>query len=150
MSDGHRRLEEAQQAASLKGCIVIFPDRYTLFIDIDSAEAGRNFDKCLEVLQKTEDAVVMRREPSPSGLPGREHIDVRLNRLMTDEERILLQACLGSDPLREMLSLMRLRAGDEAPTIFFEKKTSKKTSKKSGGVIDCTFDADDIFNGDRR
>lgn len=123
MSDGHRRLEEAAQAASMKGCIVIHPSPRELFIDIDSEEAGANFDRCFEVFCKTNNATITRRTPSPSGVPGRSHIVVCLERNVTDEERILLQACLASDPLREMLSLMRLRAGDEAPTIFFEKKT---------------------------
>lgn len=135
MSDGHRRLAEAAEAAADKGCVIVHPTERELFIDIDSADAAVNFERCLEVLQKTREAVVVRRSPSPSGASGREHIVVRVAGVVTDEERILLQACLGSDPLREMLSLMRLRAGDEAPTIFFEKKVSKKTTKKSDDDI---------------
>lgn len=131
MSDGHRRLEEAAAVAATKGCIIVHPSRRELFIDIDSKEAATNFEKCLEVFRKTNVMMVVRRSNSPSGKPGREHIVVRLGREVSDEERILLQACLGSDPLREMLSLMRLRAGDEAPTIFFEKKVSKKKTPKS-------------------
>lgn len=139
MSDGHRRLEEAQEVAADKGCIVIHPSDRELFIDIDSKEAAANFAKCAEVLAKSRQFEIVRRTPSPSGKPGREHIVIRMSRPVTDEERILLQACLASDPLREMLSLMRLRAKDEAPTIFFEKA---KRGKPRGKLLDL----DDLDN----
>lgn len=40
-------------------------------------------------------------------------------------ERILLQACLGSDPLREILSLKYLASGaaPDAISFLFEKET---------------------------
>ena len=135
MSDGHRRLEEAADVAAAKGCVIVHPKRNELFIDIDSIEAWNNFQKCFEVLTKTEAATISTRTRSPSGKLHREHIVIKMPRDVTDEERILLQACLASDPLREMLSLMRLRAGDEAPTIFFEKKKTSK-SKPTNDVDD--------------
>ena len=125
MSDGHRRLEEAREAAVDKGCVIVHPKSNELFIDIDSREAEANFAKCKEVFAKTNAFTYIQRA-SPSGKPGHFHVTMQLNRDVTDEERILLQACLALDPLREMLSLMRLRAGDEAPTIFFEENGDAK------------------------
>jgi len=43
-------------------------------------------------------------------------------RLMGAEERIALQACLGSDRVRELLSLIRWWAGSRHPTLFFEER----------------------------
>jgi hypothetical protein len=39
---------------------------------------------------------------------------------VTSIERVALQAMLGSDSIREMLSWLRLRRGIDTPTIFFE------------------------------
>jgi hypothetical protein len=121
MSDGHRRLADALEIAKYKGCEVVHPKPNELFIDLDSAEQIKNFNVCIAILEKAESFQIIRRETSPSGDPNKQHVVIRMGRDVTDEERILLQACLASDPLREMLSLMRLRRGDEAPTILFEK-----------------------------
>ena len=58
--------------------------------------------------------------PSPSGRPGRHHVVVTMPRPVSPMERIALQAILGSDPIREMLSWFRIERGIEEPTIFFE------------------------------
>ena len=55
--------------------------------------------------------------PSRSGYPHR-HVILRANRDLSPPERIALQACMGSDLVREFLSLMRYMGGGEATTFF--------------------------------
>jgi hypothetical protein len=61
---------------------------------------------------------------SPSGEPGHAHVVVTLERPVRDmRERIMLQALLGSDPMRELLSWRRLEDGadEDAISLFFER-----------------------------
>lgn len=116
-------LEEAIDIASAKGCVVRIPGPRELFLDIDSEEANANFER----LRKACPAGLIGRvdrTPSPSGRPGHYHIVVTLLRdLKSDSERVLLQACLGSDPMRELLSWRRIENGSDSASvsIFFEK-----------------------------
>jgi hypothetical protein len=116
-------LEEAFEIAAGKGCVVRVPGPRELFIDIDSDEANVSFER----LRKACPADLIDRvdrTPSPSGRPGHYHIVVRLNRdLRDDRERVLLQAVLGSDPMRELLSWRRIENGSDSASvsIFFEK-----------------------------
>ncbi len=116
-------LDEAIEIATAKGCTVRIPGPRELFIDIDSVESGANFDRLLKACPS---GLVQRvdRAPSPSRAPGHEHIVVTINRdLKGDSERVLLQAVLGSDPMRELLSWRRIENGSDSASvsIFFEK-----------------------------
>lgn len=120
-------LAEAIEIAAEKGCVVRIPGPRELFLDIDSEDANANFDRLLKALLA---GFVQRvdRAPSPSGSPGHEHIVVTLNRdLKGDTERVLLQAALGSDPMRELLSWRRIENGSDSASvsIFFEKAPTK-------------------------
>lgn len=54
---------------------------------------------------------------------GRAHIYIQFPRPLSDAERIALQASMGSDRKRELLSLSRILGGtDRQPTTFFEVK----------------------------
>ncbi len=119
--------EAAEEAAEKKGLVVVTPAANELFLDIDSAEDAALFDKHVKIFGTLVESV--RRAPSPSGLPGREHITVTLVRNVDGpEERIALQAVLGSDRLHEALSLARAFGGAETPTVFFEKPESERTA----------------------
>ena len=59
--------------------------------------------------------------PSGSGLPHR-HVIITLGKPMDLLARIALQACMGSDPTRELLSVRRALDKEENVVIFFEKK----------------------------
>lgn len=61
-------------------------------------------------------------EPSPSGKRGHWHITITFQRALDPTTRIALQAVLGSDRMRELLSLCRLLNGSPIPTLFFEVK----------------------------
>lgn len=55
--------------------------------------------------------------PSRSGLPHR-HVILRANCDLSPAERIALQACLGSDLVREFLSFLRYIQGGEGTTFY--------------------------------
>ena len=55
---------------------------------------------------------------------------------VSNEKRILLQALLGSDPVREMLSLIRVLNDDEHPTLFMEKPAQKLLSAAPEGYVE--------------
>lgn len=107
--------------AAASGEVVLFPAVNELFIDIDSEEAMHlftvNITKVDEYVGVLDTEVV----PSRSGPVERSHITVRLEREVTDMERILLQAVLGSDLRRELLSYCRITMDDPHPTLFLEK-----------------------------
>jgi len=116
------RYAEALAVAKEKGCVIVAPKPNELFIDIDEEEQLDVFKgqikRVIEVFGKR---VSWNQRSSPSGLPGRYHIVVTLPVEVTAVERIALQACLGSDLVREILSWARMRLGHDLPTCFFEK-----------------------------
>jgi hypothetical protein len=61
--------------------------------------------------------------PIIGGIPG-------FHRSLPGLERLFLQVCLGSDPVRELLSWGRARNGAPYPTLFFEKTVDKETRKR--------------------
>lgn len=121
---GSLRMEVAQRQAAERGLVVTKPAVNELFIDIDNEESYAVFNAnigrvaaCLPCEAEEWD--------SPSGRPGHRHILVTFapSVVLTDIERIALQAVLGSDRVREVLSWQRAFKGVRCPTLFFEKPT---------------------------
>jgi len=100
---------------------VVLPEPYDLFVDIDNEAAYKQFDKGMDFVIKHFNGRIIKNTPSRSGLPKR-HIIVRLGGHVADAERIALQAALGSDPVREILGIVRVQHKDPHPTLFLEKK----------------------------
>lgn len=102
---------------------VVIPEPNQLFIDIDNEEDFRQyaFNVTLLNLHLPDFIVDVEIKVSKSGGLGR-HITVTVDKYLTDIERIGLQAMLGSDRKREMLSWLSAGQGHEHPTLFFEKK----------------------------
>lgn len=122
MSSSSLTLAAAEDDAKAKGLVVKTPARDELFVDIDSDADFEVFAKHLKILGRF--VAVRSYTVSPSNSGGeRRHVVVRLSRdVVDDSERVLLQAVLGSDRLRELLSWERIRSGvREHPTVFFEK-----------------------------
>ena len=115
--------EESLAAAAKQGLAVITPKANELFVDIDSDASFEAFTTMVAKLAEFEPGTQWQCAPSKSGLPKR-HAVVTLTREVGDIERIALQAILASDPLRELLSYVRVRAGQEAPIKFFERLAS--------------------------
>jgi hypothetical protein len=115
------RSEIAHEQAKKLGLVVVEPKPNELFVDLDSEEQCAAFDKCIAIFEKRHRCLWTKR-PSPSGEPHHFHVRVRLLAETIDAQtRVLYQATLGSDPVRECLSLQRLALGDTMPTLFFEK-----------------------------
>jgi hypothetical protein len=114
-------LQDPEDAASARGCYVVYPKEDELQIDCDSEDAFKEFKKRWEEFESvvTYD-VEWRATPSSSGLPHR-HITVTAKgRIFSVWERIALQFALGSDPVREKLCVLRYTYGIPEPVRFFE------------------------------
>lgn len=126
---------EALAYAEQNGLDVILPNPNQLFVDIDSEDALAIFVNRVGEIRKWVDLDYLVNS-SPSGRKGHYHIYVTLTRNITSEnERILLQLLLGSDPSREVMSWARVVAGNSAPTLFFEKKEEIEIEQKPLRVI---------------
>jgi hypothetical protein len=119
MSELNHTFEESQVAARGMGCIIREPKPDELFLDIDSSYDMAIFEKHVTVLGELVRSYYT--TPSKSG-GDRKHIVVKLSRNVKSlTERVLLQAVLGSDRMRELLSFKRIEAGNRRCTLFFEK-----------------------------
>ena len=116
VSDVIGNLQEGQR--------IRFPEDNELFVDIDTAEAFKDFEnRCfvlyalLKAAGHTIDDIEV--TPSKSGLPRR-HIVLRLSGSVTMEQRIIFQLALGSDYVREMMNYAAWLNGESNPSIFIE------------------------------
>ena len=99
---------------------IVEPEDNEVFVDIDGFDAADVFDIQLAKLQEFMPCRVTRR--TPSATHGHEHVVVTFERVLDPVLRIALQACLGSDRMRELLSLLRiLLEMNRPPTVFFEE-----------------------------
>lgn len=102
------------------GLRVDLPGECELFIDIDSTDDALHFYAMVDVLK--ENGIVFDDVTATPSRSGNTHVRARLPYAVSDTERIALQACLGSDRKRELLSMLRIKlhAGERPPTVFFE------------------------------
>jgi hypothetical protein len=118
---GKVRREHAEEQAKERGCVIVEPKPNELFLDIDSAEEMAYFEKQIRRVA-VRWKLTWTASESPSGKMGRYHVYVTFfDRELDHWQRIALQAVLGSDRIRELISVHRLLDGDAAPTLFFEK-----------------------------
>ena len=118
---GNPNSQNALNLAKLQDLEVKFPANNELFIDIDNEHSFQLFQKQLDIIRKYIGVVDDQSTISRHGLPGR-HITLTLDRTVTELERIALQACLGSDRVRELLGFIQNDIEDPHPTLFLEKK----------------------------
>lgn len=123
MSEFSLNSKRAFEEAKAIGGRVVLPEPHELQIDIDSSEQLEEFKKRLKIFDRE---FQLSREPykitpSKSGRTGKWHITIELCENIDHWQRIALQACLGSDPIRELLSACRLSKNDPHPTLFIEK-----------------------------
>jgi len=107
------------------GYDIIIPADNELFIDIDSPEAYEKHQKALLIFNRlvVKLELVMDKE---SKTPGHKHLVYRTDSMLTTEEVISYQALLGSDNVKEMLSLDRYYNNVPYPILFFEKREEAK------------------------
>ena len=111
----------ALEKADKEGLNVVYPNEFELQIDIDNEQSYLVFQNQRRIVHRFVGIERQEEHPSKSGLPRR-HITLRLKKPVTTLERICLQACLGSDRVREVLGYIRYAQNDQNPTLFFEKK----------------------------
>jgi len=115
--------DEAVENAENAGCDIIYPRNNELQIDINSDDEYDRFEAALANMPENFVKSVYE-TVSISGLPHR-HITVQVSfGGYTDLEKIALQFMLGSDYLRESLSVLKDLYGVDKPTCFFEKSNS--------------------------
>jgi hypothetical protein len=108
------------RAARDKGLSVVKPSKHELFIDIDNDEDLAHYEAMCDVMDSALLPVHEVRRTRSSG--GNWHIVAKTAQELTPIERIALQAALGSDRKRELLSILRIwREPGVPPTVFFEK-----------------------------
>lgn len=112
-----------EAAAAAKGLVVVLPEDNELFLDLDSLESRDVFHAHLNILQGRLPGLVQEVVSNVSASGGdHRHVTITLSRPVKGAvERILLQAVLGSDLRRELLSFAFLEKGRECPTLFFER-----------------------------
>lgn len=123
-----RTNEQMAEWAEQNGCTFENADDHTLFIDIDSKEQLATFYANLKLADHLffVDDRTVKITPSKSG-GDRKHIRVGLLFPLPMPTRILLQACLGSDLRREMMSYKRALDGESNVVVFFERKSNGDT-----------------------
>lgn len=110
--------EDTVAAATELGLAVRIPTPYELFLDLDT---NADYDHFLKTIPSLPGVKTWSKSPSKSGYP-KCHVVVEMHYSVTDKERILLQACLGSDRLHELLCYLASKSGNPAPSVFFEKR----------------------------
>jgi hypothetical protein len=114
-----RTEEEVEQVADERGLIAFFCKDDELMVDEDTPLSPSLWTAVESALWKGGHHF-LRDELVTTSVNGNRHRYYKLEAPLDPTERLLLQACLGSDPLREILSLLRLKEGSEAVTVLFE------------------------------
>jgi hypothetical protein len=143
----------ALQEADVEGYDIVFPADNELQIDIDSDEEFQVYERLINVVRDHIGVLDEHIAPSRSGLPKR-HITVTLNATVSVIERIALQACLGSDRMREILGYVQYLIKDPHPTLFLENKQKQLEHREPllltegvGGPVIGQVDVEEIFPG---
>jgi hypothetical protein len=117
-----RTIEQCEEWAEKFSCNLRSAGDNQLFVDIDTEAAWALFNYQLKLLEKHLPFRSWTVSASKQGLPHR-HVVIDLAIDYPLLARIALQACLGSDPTRELLSIRRAMDGEENVVIFFEPKS---------------------------
>jgi hypothetical protein len=124
MSGGHgpRDLASLQKQAELKGCTFYEGAPDLLLLDLDEPSALTNFQNLLPLLAEHLPVEEVERWRSSGGIGT--HVVLRLTGAdLSISERACHQACLGSDPKRELLAILHASDGtDLFPGLFKPKK----------------------------
>jgi hypothetical protein len=114
------REDFAKKKAAEYGCTIEYADEFTLQLDLDSPQAFTKFQDMYKLAKELklfehDEGYLVRTSKSGYG----KHVTIALTESLSTERRIALQAMLGSDSRREMLSLARLDEGQERPILLF-------------------------------
>lgn len=103
-----------------KGMKVYVPDRDELLIDIDTKVHAQQYANAFMLLNNYIEGIEVRKITRSEN--GGWHVYIKMPFNMSSYERIAWQAALGSDPMRELLSLIRIKQDIEDPILLVEKE----------------------------
>lgn len=111
-------IEEVVQAAIEAGYTVYRSTPDILLLDLDSPTAEKIYLDHMPIVQVMYGAMEIERWKSKGG--ENLHVVVKLNVELEIVTRLALQTMLGSDPLKELLSLKRVKEGQNEPCLLFK------------------------------
>lgn len=125
--------EDPVKVANGLGLSVVLPEDDELFIDLDNEADRAVMNEGITILDKLGIHLKITKETVSPG--GNRHVYIKASAwpksfgvnsekvFLTPTDRVLLQACLGSDRKRELLSWLRIVLPDinRPPSLFFEK-----------------------------
>jgi hypothetical protein len=107
--------------AKEKGLTAVVPGDHDLFLDIDDRADFKVMDATIAVLRHNNFGITEYKKTRSKS--GNWHVYLKTELPLDPLMRIALQACLGSDRTREVLSVLRHIVGNYHPTVFFEKES---------------------------
>lgn len=120
--------EDAVGKAQRLGLTLVQPEPTELFVDLDGLAALKDFESRWELFKKVYPESSVQFTTSVS---GNLHAYVTVPEMlgMSMDQRIGLQAALGSDPIMEMIAMKHRREGYEYPSVFFEQPGTERRDK---------------------
>lgn len=117
-----RTLAELDIIAAAKGLVYFIPEPDELFLDIDKpfARAEEWFANICEELCGLEAYFKLGDPLFTCSVNNNTHVYIQMEGPLTDCMRLILQACLGSDPRKEIISFIRLQEGSSSFISLFE------------------------------
>ena len=104
--------------AKANGLTIVVPEPNQLQLDIDSPKLPANYAEQLEILGCIRKITSVRQTTSKS---GNIHVYIDLDGPIAPVERVLLQACMGSDQKRELLTFLNMQSPDnKRPQFLYE------------------------------
>ncbi len=127
INENELRIQAAIALAEGCNCDIEFSDSCTLQLDIDSPEASSFYNQhkyLLDMVMAAQQNTINNIETRMSR-NGNTHVIITFGNPISIHERILLQACLGSDRKRELLSYIRHLNGIEQPILLFKPRQTE-------------------------
>lgn len=126
--ESEKYLESRQRYCARKkeeGYKIYYPEENELLLDFDDEESFQTFKRRIAIIER-EAKTDIKWTVFNSTTKGHRHVSVKMPmKIENNYERIAVQAVLGSDPIREMLSLFRAWRDDPHPTLLARKEKPK-------------------------
>lgn len=124
-------LAEAIAKARAAGFGVQQSDNRTLLLDLDAPASG---PRAMKLICELREQLGIKGCTQWESKGGNVHMRLRLSRGMIFPARVAIQAALGSDPKREVRSILEWMGGAREPSLLFVPKGLKKVKNVNIGV----------------
>lgn len=118
---------DPHQIARDHGMTLLLPTHDELLLDLDSRWARRTFERRVRLVQRAGVELKYQhiwQSQHSHWWARRYHASIEFPRSLSDTERIAWQTALGSDPMRELLSMVCVEKQIPLPTVLFEAPNS--------------------------